>query len=109
MVEMSHNFNKQSAEVLDYDIDLVDWFLDEPTDDIDSVVVTISSTQEDIPTLVLGPGAHPDTTLIGIPAYSFKIWLGAGTNGVKYKVTSLVTTDQGRVKEVELYIKVRDK
>lgn len=102
-------FNKQPGDVLDYDVDMSGWFADLPGDDIQSVQVTVSSLSEPAPTLQIGPAPHPGVVLIGDEPVRFKVWLGGGTNFIDYKVTCLVATEQDRVKEVEFFIKVRDK
>ena len=102
-------FKKQPLDVLDYDVDMSEWFSSIPGDDIDSVVITITSPVEDVPTLVAGPLPHKPVILIGTEPVRFKIWLGGGTDYVDYKVTCVITTEQDRKKEVELKIKVRDK
>jgi hypothetical protein len=102
-------FNKQPGDVLDYDVDMSAWFADLPGDDIQSVTVTVTSDMEATPALVIGPVPHPRTVLFGAEPVSFKVWVGGGTNFTDYKVTCLVSTEQDRVKEVEFFIKVRDK
>jgi hypothetical protein len=37
-----------------------------------------------------------------------KIWAYGGTNGVTYKVTALVSSNGGRIREAEIKIKVVD-
>ena len=37
-----------------------------------------------------------------------KLWISGGTSGVKYKVTLLVHTALGRIKEVEVFFKIKD-
>lgn len=103
-----YTFQKQPNEVLDYDIDMSAWFLDIPGDDIQSVSITVTAAGEEVPALVLGPGAHPDHLLMGAEPVVFKIWLGGGTEFVDYVVTCVVTTEQDRQKEVEFKVKVRN-
>lgn len=102
-------FHKQPNEVLDYDVDLSEWFKDIPGDDIDSVDISIFSPMEDTPSLLVGPLPHPPYILMGNNPVSFKLWLGGGTHYVDYIVTCVIQTEQDRVKEVEFKIKVRDK
>lgn len=103
-----YTFQKQPNEVLDYDVDMSAWFSSIPGDDIQSVVITITSAAEEVPTLVLGPGVHPDHLLMGAEPVRFKVWLGGGTEFVDYVVTCVVTTEQDRQKEVEFKVKVRN-
>ena len=108
---MSNNkFEKQPLDVLDYDIELKNWFKESPGDDIQSVTLSIASgnTGEDAD-LVLGPGTHPEYSLIGSPSERFKVWVGGGVSGVRYKVDLKVVTQANREKELELFITVRDR
>lgn len=102
-------FTKQPQDVLDYDVDMSAWFAEIPGDDIQSVVITVSSVVEDVPTLVLGPAPHPEYSLIGVEPVRFKLWLGGGTEFVDYVVTCLISTEQDRKKEAEFKVKVRNK
>lgn len=102
-------FEKQPGDVLDYDVDLTDWFKGIPGDDIESVEVSITSAAESPPTLIAGPTPHPACVLLGASPKRFKIWLGGGQEFMDYKVTCRVLTEQDRVKEVEFKIKVRDR
>lgn len=100
---------KQPNDVLDYDVDLTDWFRDYTEDGVASISYSVISQTESSPTLVVGPAPHGATAIIGSPSTRFKVWLGGGTNNVDYTVVLLVTTSYSRKKEVELKIKVRDK
>lgn len=102
-------FTKQPRDVLDYDVDMSDWFAGIPGDDIQSVEVIITSDSESVPTLVAGPIAHPAYILIGTEPVRFKLWLGGGTEYMDYVVTCVVSTEQDRRKEVEFKVKVRNK
>lgn len=103
-----YTFQKQPSEVLDYDIVMDDWFSAIPGDDIQSVVLSVSSLMEETPTLVLGPAPHPTHILMGATPTKFKVWVGAGTEYVDYIITCVVTTEQDRRKEVEFKVKVRN-
>ncbi len=106
-------FIKQPSEIVDYAIKMTDWF--SPLDDndfISSVAVTSSPAfGVGAGDLQLGPGALPNTTLVadnsGLDRIA-KIWIGAGTDGVTYTVTAVLTTDLGRVEEVDFKIKVKE-
>lgn len=87
-------FQKQPADQLDYDLDFSDWLTD--TDTITGVVAT-SSVPLEMPVL--------SAAVSGATA---KIWVAGGLNGVTYKVTSTITTSEGRIKELEFKIRVRD-
>lgn len=84
---------KQPTEVLDYDLDFSGWI---PSGDyIASVTATVA-------------------TGLTIDSFSFfsqswvKVWLSGGTNGQTYKVEVTVTTYDGRVKQAEFYVKVKE-
>lgn len=100
---------KQPNDVLDYDVDLTDWFKDYTEDSVAEVSASIVSQTEAVPTLVLGPSPHSATSIMGSPSARFKVWLGGGTDNTDYTVILLVTTTYSRKVEVELKIKVRDK
>lgn len=102
-------FTKRPRDVLDYDVDMDDWFESIPGDDIESVVLDIVCIAEDIPTLVAGGLPHNEVVLMGANPTSFKVWLSGGTEFLDYTVNCIVTTEQDRVKEIEFKIKVRDK
>lgn len=102
-------FTKQPGDVLDYDVDMSDWFADLPGDDIQSVAITITSQTEAVPSLIAGPTPHAPVVLLGDQPTAFKVWLGGGVAFNDYKVNCLVATEQDRRKEVEFTVKVRDK
>jgi hypothetical protein len=104
-----YTFLKQPNDDLDFDVDMTAWFSNAPSDDIETVTITVSSVVEETPALITGPGVHPEYVLMGANPHSFKVWLGGGTDFVDYKVTCLVRTEQDRVKEIEFKVKVRDK
>lgn len=102
-------FHKQPNDVLDYDLDMSEWFASIEGDDIETIDITVTSLFEEEPTLVVGPIPHPAYVLIGANPVRAKLWLGGGTDRVNYEVTCVVKTEQDRVKEVEFTVKVRDR
>lgn len=83
----------QPSDIRDYDIDFGEWF---PSDD--SVTSTVIS--------VAPVGL---TVNYAIQTPRVKVWLrSGGVSGTTYKVTVKATTTQGRAKEVELKVKVKD-
>ena len=85
-------FSKQPGETLDYDFDFTDWM---PTGDaIASSVVTAESG------VTLGTKISTDTVI--------KQFISGGTDGQKYKVTCKITTNDGRIKELELMLKIKE-
>lgn len=87
------SFIKQPVEVIDYDIDYSQWLT--VGDNVESCVVTVDTAGLDI-----------DATFINDPRV--KIWVSGGVNGVTYKVTATTTTADGRVKQDEFRVKVKD-
>ena len=86
-------FDKQPSEVLDYDIDIIDWL--SVGDNVIGANVTIDMS-----------GLVVDKTTINDDR--IKIWLSSGLDGITYKVTAKITTEDGRVKEVDFKIKVKE-
>lgn len=85
---------KQPSEKLDYDVTFEEWLTDDDT--VQTATAVLDTTGElvieDI--LVLSP--------------TVKVWLSGGVNGITYKVTVKAITAQGRIKEAEFKIRVRD-
>lgn len=86
-------FTKQPVERLDYDIGYADWLT--PGDGVASLELVI-----DKPGLV-SPAQNVKSSVV-------KIWLAGGTHATDYKITATVTTDDGRVKQDEFKLKVRE-
>lgn len=87
-------FEKQPADVKDYDIDYSQWLT--TGDGIASATVTVDGTGLVIDSYFLDP-------------ISVKVWISGGVTGAKHKVTVTVTTDDGRVLQHEFVIKVKDR
>ena len=85
-------FKKQPSDILDYDIDLSEWL--SSGDNVIAADVTVPSG------LTLDHKTVTDDRV--------KIWLADGVDGTTYKVTTRITTEDGRNKEVDFEIKVRD-
>lgn len=101
---------KQPAEVIDVDCNFDRFFAADATqgDYILSAAVTVDPTG----TLVLGPTPRPVYEIVagktdGIAAHRIKVWAGAGTSGVSYKVTVLATMNSGRIEEQDFTIRVQ--
>lgn len=101
-------FTKQPNDVLDFDVDMTEWFSGIPGDEIERVELAVHSDAEATPMLLAGPLPHPASILMGASPLGFKVWLGGGTAYIDYIVTCLVFTEQDRQKEVEFKIRVRD-
>lgn len=95
MPQILGRFSKQPDEVLDYDVQFMDWF--ENRDDAyashttavdDAGITVVSSTQV----------SGTDT---------IRVVLSGGTNNASYKVTVRLTTTAGIVKEADFIVKVK--
>ena len=87
-------FDKQPADVQDYDVSFASW-LTNLTDTGASIVVA----------------ASPGITLVSsaLSAGVVKVWLSGGTDKNVYTITINLTSTGGRVKQVEFQVKVKDK
>jgi hypothetical protein len=86
---------QQPADRIDYDIDLTSM-----TDDGDTVMsATTNVTPNDLPV----------SAVLNTPHTMLKLWVGpGGVSGVTYKIEVTVTTLDGRVKQDEVKIKVKE-
>lgn len=87
------SYDKQPAEVLDYDVDYSEW-------------LTRGDNVEATEVEVVPPGLTVESTFINDPRV--KIWLSGGQHGVTYKLTVTTTTTDGRKKQDEFKIRVKD-
>lgn len=87
------NFTKQPIDVLDYDIDYSEWLT--TNDNVENVNVTVEPS-----------GLTVGNTFINDPRV--KIYLSSGANGTTYKITITMTTTDGRVKQDEFKLKVKE-
>ncbi len=94
---MNTTFAKQPSETLDYDIDLSAFL---PTTDY-PVSATKSATGTDS-LLTFGQTVFNQVTKVA------KQWISGGTDGVTYKVSMVITTNEGRIKEVDFNLKVKN-
>ena len=86
-------FTKQPVEVKDYDLDYSEWLV--AADTVEAAEVTVEPAG-----LTVGSVFTQDRKI--------KVWLSAGTNGTVYKLTVTMTTADGRVKQDEFKVKVKD-
>ena len=99
-------FPKQPAERLAYDIDLTDWFqalID--VDQLDSATLDIVSATDGDPDNMT---AALNATFLGTPPTIIKVWVEGGLDGVDYQLTVRATTTQGRIKEVDFRVRVKE-
>lgn len=105
-LRMAGEFEKQPREVVDYDIDMREWFaVNRDGDAIRRVEQVIIDPPGE---LVLGSPSTPETVLMGEPPMKAKIWLSGGVDGGEYKVTVLIKTQIGRVEEIDFTVRVED-
>jgi hypothetical protein len=93
-------YEKQPAEVKDYDIDYADWLI--PVEDtIDTITTSVTSETEAVPTLEVDFTQNTITLA--------KLWVSGGTVDTQYKITVLLTTTDGRIDESELVFSIKDR
>lgn len=88
-------FEKQPADVLDYDVDYVEWLPN--GDSLDTVDVAVSPE-----------GLSVETALIVNSGTRVKLWVSGGINGKTHKAEITVTTTLGRVKQDEVRFRVKE-
>jgi len=86
-------FEKQPADIQDYDISFTDWLAGYA--DTGASQVTTVETGITLAASMLSGGV-------------VKVWLSGGLNGTSYKVTTTLSTTGGRVKQAEIVIKVKE-
>ncbi len=95
-------FKKQPSERLDFAVDGREWFKDISTDSVASQVVSVE--------LDYGTEESPSLTVETTDIFSQSVlhWISGGAAEHDYKITTIITTTEGREKEHEFIIKVRD-
>lgn len=89
-------FTQQPNEVLDYDIDFSEWL--PPADYVESVVLLCEPDMPTPPSYAISPNTE-----------RVKVWVyNGGTNGVAYKLTVRATTNDQRVKEAEIRVRIKE-
>lgn len=106
-LQMVAEFEKQPTEIVDYDIDMRDWFQAAGPEDFIRRVESL--TIEPAGELVHGGSGVPFTVLIGDDQpQQAKVWLSGGVDGREYKVTALISTNIGRQEEIDFLVRVED-
>ena len=100
---MTKIFKKQPREVVDYFIDMREYFEELEGDFIAAPGDISVDSIEPASDLTAGT-----TVLVNSGEDGFKQWFSGGLDGITYKITYLVTTDVGRVEEIEMKIKVKE-
>lgn len=87
-------FLKQPADQLDYDLDFSDWL---SNDDTIVGAQAVSSVPDEL-----------EISSVTVSDQAVKVWVSGGLDGSTYKVTTTVTTAEGRIKELDFKIRVKD-
>lgn len=87
-------FTKQPADEWDYDLDYNEWLT--AGDNVQNASVTVAPTGS----LVV------DSVFINDPRV--KVWVSGGTNGVTYKLTVTMSSADGRIKQDEFKLRVKE-
>lgn len=88
-------FEKQPADVLDYDVDYTEWL---PNGDaVDSVTYAVTPT-----------GLEIESAVVVNSGTRVKLWVSGGTAAKTYKVELTATTTLGRVKQDEVRFRVKE-
>src|SRR5689334_17355715 len=100
-------FTKQPQDVLGYDIDFTQWFAQIPDDYLQSATCAVVSSTDGAPAglTIVSIVLVNDTTGVARVA---KVWLSGGVDGVTYKLELLATTHDGRIKDVDFQMKVKE-
>ena len=88
---------KQPGEVLDYDIDYSEWLTDDDNVASATTAVTPSADEDDLA-----------IELININDPRVKLWISGGISGTTYKCTVTMETQDGRIKEDEFRMRVKE-
>jgi len=92
-------YTKQPSEVKDYDVGYSDWL--PPGDTVFDVTTTVLCLTNATDVALLN-------TSIVVSPDGIKFWMAGGTDGAKYKLTALVSTQGGRIDEIELVFTIKD-
>jgi hypothetical protein len=96
-------FSKQPVDRYDYDIDYSEWLTER--DNVESVVVSILPNED-----LMDPVPVDKLEVLSVTVMDpiVKLWIDGGRNGITYKVTLTMTTADGRIKQDEFKLKVKD-
>lgn len=95
-------FDKHSYDVLDIEIDMTRFFAG-TTDFLSSGSVTITGNDS---VLQSGGGGHGALEFFGPDLQKARAWFSDGTPGVVYKAEIRLVSDDGRQKEIEIYVTI---
>jgi len=92
---MAFPITQQPLDVRDYDLDFSEFF---PQDD----------TVVDAQVIVTPPPANGLTVNYAVQHPRVKVWVQGGLAGASHKITVVAYTNDGRAKEVELKLRIKD-
>ena len=93
------SFTKQPGDILDYDVDYSAWLIEGDAVSASTVLIELLAGQS--PGTLAVSGKNNLTSRV-------KLWLTGGANGDSYKVTVTMTSTEGRVKQDEFTMKVKE-
>ena len=88
---------QQPSDRLDYDVDYSDWFVGQSSDFIIGALATV-----DIEGLTVSTVIPPDDKQM------VKLWIQDGEPNVTYQVELQISTNAGRIKEVEIEVTIEE-
>lgn len=92
---MAFPITQQPLDVRDYDLDFSEFF---PSDD----------TVTDAQVVVTPPPQNGLTVTYAVLHPRVKVWVQGGAAGDAHKITVVAYTDDGRAKEVEMKLRIKD-
>jgi hypothetical protein len=92
---------KQPGDLIDFDIDFSRWLTE--TDIVTTAVAVVAPAYD----AVTNPSGV-QITAVQISNPDVKVWCSGGVDGKTYKVTLTASTSEGRIKEVDFQIRVKD-
>lgn len=92
---------QQPSEILDYDIDYEEFFLDDDGNPNGDFVTLAEASFSPAGTLNVNPVVVSGGQLV-------KVWIQGGLDKEEYVVTILATTDAGRKKESEIRVRIKE-
>lgn len=90
---------KQPEEVLDWDVDFGDWM--RPGDALYQITTSVRILAGDITSPLVVDKTEITTTVV-------KVWVSGGADGARYRVEVQAETIDGRIKEAEFDITVKE-
>lgn len=87
-------YTQQTRDELDYDVDFTRWLPDGDT----------------ITSATAAPHIEGELEVVAAQAVGgvVKVWIKGGVDGKTYIITVLISTEGGRVKEIEFKLRVKD-